>query len=37
LFADQRLTGIMLGMLRRIEHEPSLFGASSHLMIVGTV
>jgi SAM-dependent methyltransferase len=36
-FADQRLTAIMLDMVRRIEHEPSLFGASSHLMIVGTV
>jgi len=33
--ADQRLTGIMMDMLRRVEHEPSLLGASSHLMTVG--
>jgi SAM-dependent methyltransferase len=30
--ADERLTGIMLDMLRRIEAEPSLLGASSHLL-----
>jgi SAM-dependent methyltransferase len=30
--ADERLTGIMLAMLRRVEDEPSLFGASSHLL-----
>jgi hypothetical protein len=35
VFADQRLTGIMLDMLRRVEHEPSLLGASSHLITVG--
>ena len=30
--ADERLTGIMLDMLRRVEEEPSLLGASSHLL-----
>jgi SAM-dependent methyltransferase len=30
--ADPRLTGIMLDMLRRIEAEPSIHGASSHLL-----
>jgi hypothetical protein len=32
--ADERLTGIMLDMLRRVEDEPSLFGASSHLLTI---
>jgi hypothetical protein len=32
--ADERLTGIMLDMLRRVEDEPSLLGASSHLLTV---
>ena len=32
--ADERLTGIMLDMLRRVEDEPSLLGASSHLLII---
>jgi SAM-dependent methyltransferase len=36
VFADQRQTGIMLDMLRRIEHEPSLLGAGSHLITIGT-
>jgi hypothetical protein len=30
----ERLTGIMLDMLRRIEAEPSTFGASSHLLTI---
>lgn len=30
--ADQRLTRILLDMLRRVEDEPSLLGASSHLL-----
>ncbi|MET8151778.1 class I SAM-dependent methyltransferase [Actinoplanes sp. NPDC049668] len=34
--ADPRLTGIMLDMLRRIEDEPSLLGASSHLLTIAT-
>jgi len=34
-FADHRLTAVLLDMLRRIEHEPSLLGASSHLMTIG--
>jgi hypothetical protein len=34
--ADERLTATMLDMLRRVEHEPSLLGASSHLLTVGT-
>jgi SAM-dependent methyltransferase len=32
--ADERLTGVMLDMLRRVEDEPSLFGASSHLLTI---
>jgi SAM-dependent methyltransferase len=32
--ADPRLTRIMLDMLRRIEDEPSIFGASSHLLTI---
>lgn len=32
--ADPRLTGIMLDMLRRVEDEPSIFGASSHLLTI---
>jgi SAM-dependent methyltransferase len=32
--ADERLTGIMLDMLRRIEAEPGIFGASSHLLTI---
>src|SRR3954468_18516606 len=32
--ADERLTGIMLDMLRRVEDEPSLLGASSHLLTI---
>jgi SAM-dependent methyltransferase len=35
--ADAELTRVMLDMLRRIEHEPSIFGASSHLLVVGRV
>jgi SAM-dependent methyltransferase len=34
--ADERLTATMLDMLRRVEHEPSLLGASSHLLAIGT-
>jgi len=34
--ADERLTGIMLDMLRRVEDEPSLLGASSHLLTIAT-
>ena len=30
--AEPGLTGIMLDMLRRVEEEPSIFGASSHLL-----
>jgi SAM-dependent methyltransferase len=33
--ADPHLTEVMLDMLRRVEHEPSLFGASSHLLTIG--
>jgi SAM-dependent methyltransferase len=33
--ADPHLTEIMLRFLRRVEHEPSLLGASSHLLTVG--
>jgi SAM-dependent methyltransferase len=32
--ADERLTGQMLDLLRRVEDEPSLFGASSHLLTI---
>ena len=32
--ADERLTAIMLDMLRRVEDEPSLLGASSHLLTI---
>jgi SAM-dependent methyltransferase len=34
--ADERLTAIMLDMLRRVEDEPSLLGASSHLLTMAT-
>jgi SAM-dependent methyltransferase len=34
--ADERLTGIMLDLLRRVEDEPSLLGASSHLLTIAT-
>jgi hypothetical protein len=30
--ADERLTTVLLDMLRRVEDEPSLAGASSHLL-----
>jgi SAM-dependent methyltransferase len=30
--ADERLTAVLLDMLRRVEEEPSLVGASSHLL-----
>jgi len=33
--ADERLTGVMLDMLRAVEGEPSLLGASSHLLTIG--
>jgi hypothetical protein len=33
--ADPHLTEIMLDMLRRVELEASLFGASSHLLAIG--
>jgi SAM-dependent methyltransferase len=33
--ADAGLTGVMMDMLRRVEHEPSILGASSHLLITG--
>jgi SAM-dependent methyltransferase len=33
--ADAALTRMMLDMLRRVEHEPSLLGASSHLLVTG--
>jgi SAM-dependent methyltransferase len=29
------LTAVMLDMLRRVEHEPSIFGSSSHLLAIG--
>ena len=32
---DPQLTEIMLDMLRRVEHEDGLFGASSHLLTIG--
>ncbi|MEU7904799.1 class I SAM-dependent methyltransferase [Actinoplanes sp. NPDC049118] len=32
--ADPRLTGVMLDMLRRIEDEPSVLGASGHLLTI---
>ncbi|GAA3345771.1 hypothetical protein GCM10020358_54070 [Amorphoplanes nipponensis] len=32
--ADERLTGIMLDLLRAVEDEPSLLGASSHLLTI---
>jgi SAM-dependent methyltransferase len=32
--ADERLTRVMLDMLRRVEHEPTLLGASSHLLTI---
>ncbi len=32
--ADARLAGIMLDMLRRVEAEPSLLGASGHLLTI---
>jgi SAM-dependent methyltransferase len=32
---DPHLTEIMLAMLRRVEHEASLLGASSHLLTIG--
>jgi len=34
--ASPELTAVMLDMLRRVEHEPSIFGASSHLMAIGS-
>jgi SAM-dependent methyltransferase len=33
--ASPDLTAIMLDMLRRVEHEPSIFGSSSHLLTIG--
>jgi len=33
--ADPALTEVLLDMLRRVEHEPSLAGASSHLLTIG--
>jgi SAM-dependent methyltransferase len=33
--ADPALTEVMLGRLRRIEDEPSMWGASSHLLAIG--
>jgi SAM-dependent methyltransferase len=33
--ADAELTRIMMDMLRRVEDEPSIFGASSHLLVTG--
>jgi SAM-dependent methyltransferase len=33
--ADPALTEVMLARLRRIEEEPSMFGASSHLLAIG--
>jgi SAM-dependent methyltransferase len=32
--ADPSLTETMLAMLRRVEHEPTIFGSSSHLLTV---
>jgi SAM-dependent methyltransferase len=34
ILADDQLTATMLDMLRRVEADPSLFGASSHLLTV---
>ncbi|MEV6816142.1 class I SAM-dependent methyltransferase [Micromonospora sp. NPDC051296] len=34
ILANRHLTGLLLEMLRRIEDEPSLLGASSHLLTV---
>lgn len=33
--ADPDLTAVMLDMLREVEAEPSIFGASSHLLTIG--
>jgi hypothetical protein len=33
--ASPDLTAVMLDMLRRVEHEPSIFGSSSHLLTIG--
>jgi SAM-dependent methyltransferase len=33
--ADPDTTKLMLDMLRRVEHEPSILGASSHLLAIG--
>jgi hypothetical protein len=35
VLGDDGLTATMLEMLRRIEHEPSVFGSSSHLLAIG--
>jgi SAM-dependent methyltransferase len=36
IFADDRATETLLDMLRRVEDDPSLFGASSHLLTIAT-
>jgi len=33
--ADPELTAVLLDTLRRFEHEPSLLGATSHLITLG--
>jgi len=35
MLASPDLTVVMLDMLRRVEHEPSILGASSHLIAIG--
>jgi len=35
VLASPELTTVVLDMLRRVEHEPSIFGASSHLITIG--
>lgn len=36
ILADDRATGTLLDMLRRVEDDPSLLGASSHLLTIAT-
>jgi hypothetical protein len=35
LWSDSRQRERLLAVLRKIEHEPSLIGASSHLLAIG--
>jgi SAM-dependent methyltransferase len=36
IFTDDRATGTLLDMLRQVEDDPSVFGASSHLLTIAT-